>query len=215
MSVKGIYNHEVTKAVSGKYVQRPIIESQAGPQTLQWSIILRIVRDIRDGFVVPLAQEWVFIASSCFRAFTVKIARASVTEPRRTPARITIGPRHRLRGSWDINGNSTRLAAYGEAFSLYAAIRSGGVSIWLKVIFMWMSECIIVVDRNNEDSNSIADLAAAVCQLGSVLNVDADHHVIEADVPTSEVPTVRAMAGVSYVRCVFNYFCGKPPRRAA
>jgi hypothetical protein len=80
---------------------------------------------------------------------------------------------------------------------------------------MWMSECIIVVDRNNEDSNSIADLAAAVCQLGSVLSVDVDHHVIEADVPTSEVPTVRAMAGVSYVRCVFNYFCGKPPRRAA
>lgn len=80
---------------------------------------------------------------------------------------------------------------------------------------MWMSECIIVVDRNNPDSNNIADIVAAVGDLGQVLQCNEHEYVIEAAVPAHEVPVVKAMAGVSYVRCVFNYFCGEAPRKSA
>lgn len=80
---------------------------------------------------------------------------------------------------------------------------------------MWMSECIIVVDRNNPDSNNIADIVAAVGDVGQVLQANEHEYVIEAAVPAHEVPTVRAMAGVSYVRCVFNYFCGEAPLKSA
>jgi len=80
---------------------------------------------------------------------------------------------------------------------------------------MWMSNCLIVVDRNNADRNSLTDIAAALCDIGAVVNVDEPEHVIEAAVPSHELPTVKAIDGVSYVRCVFNYFCGKPPRHAA
>lgn len=78
-----------------------------------------------------------------------------------------------------------------------------------------MSECIIVVDRNNPDSNNISDLVAAVGDLGRILQVNENEHVIEAAVPAHEVPTVKAMTGVSYVRCVFNYFCGDGARKSA
>ena len=80
---------------------------------------------------------------------------------------------------------------------------------------MWMSNCLVVVDRNNVDRNSLKDIAAALCDVGDVLNVDEPEHVIEASVPSHEVATIRAMEGVSYVRCVFNYFCGTPPLQAA
>lgn len=78
-----------------------------------------------------------------------------------------------------------------------------------------MSECIIVVDRNNPDSNNISDLVAAVGDLGNILQVNENEYVIEAAVPAHEIPTVKAMAGVSYVRCVFNYYCGQAPRKSA
>lgn len=80
---------------------------------------------------------------------------------------------------------------------------------------MWMSECIIVVDRNNPDSNNLADIVAAIGDVGQVLQCNDHEYVIEAAVPAHEVPVVKAMAGVSYVRCVFNYFCGQAPRKSA
>lgn len=80
---------------------------------------------------------------------------------------------------------------------------------------MWMSDCLIVVDQKNEDLNTITDLAAAVGEVGTIRNVDRDEHVILATVPSHEIPVVTRMAGVSYVRCVFSYYCGQPPRRAA
>lgn len=75
---------------------------------------------------------------------------------------------------------------------------------------MWMSECIIVVDRNNPDLNHVSDIAAAVAEIGSVLKVDTDEFVIEAAVPAHELPVVSAMSGVAYVRCVFSYFSAQP-----
>jgi hypothetical protein len=80
---------------------------------------------------------------------------------------------------------------------------------------MWMSECIIVVDRNNVDLNGLADIAAAIAELGAIVKVDEQRHVIEASVPADEVATVAAMTGVSYVRSVFSYFRGTPPLQTA
>jgi hypothetical protein len=81
---------------------------------------------------------------------------------------------------------------------------------------MWISNILIVVDRNNPDHNSIADLAAAVKEVGAdVINVDEHNLVIEADMPTHEVVVVAAMDGVAYVRNVFSYFKDMPPIEAA
>jgi seryl-tRNA(Sec) selenium transferase len=84
------------------------------------------------------------------------------------------------------------------------------------IIAMWMSNILIVVDRNNVDHNTITDLAAAVKETGAdVVNVDEHNLVIEADLPTHEVVTVAAMDGVSYVRNVFSYFKDSTPQEAA
>jgi len=80
---------------------------------------------------------------------------------------------------------------------------------------MWMSDCIIVVNRNNVDRNGIEDIAAAVRELGAVAQVDEQRFVIEATIPADEIPTVSAMEGVTYVRCVFSYFSEKPPVQTA
>ena len=80
---------------------------------------------------------------------------------------------------------------------------------------MWMSECIVVVDRNNADANTVADIAAALKEMGAVEFVNESQYVIGASVPAHGLPTVHAMDGVCYVRCVFNYFCGQPPAKAA
>jgi hypothetical protein len=76
---------------------------------------------------------------------------------------------------------------------------------------MWMSNCLIVVNRINDDSNGILDIAAAVKEMGAVVTVDEQQHVIEAALPAHEVPTLQLIPGVSYVRCVFSYFCGHTP----
>jgi hypothetical protein len=85
-----------------------------------------------------------------------------------------------------------------------------------EVYSMWMSNVLIVIDRNNPDRNSITDLAAAVQETGAeVVNVDDHNLVIEADMPTHEVVTVAAMDGVAYVRNVFSYFKDQTPQEAA
>lgn len=80
---------------------------------------------------------------------------------------------------------------------------------------MWMSECLIVVDRNNADANTLKDIAAALGDIGAVMTDSDNDLVIQATLPAHEVPVVAAITGVSYVRCVFNFFCGDQPRRAA
>jgi hypothetical protein len=81
---------------------------------------------------------------------------------------------------------------------------------------MWMSNLIVVVDRRNADRNSLLELAAAVAEAGAtVISVDEQSHTIEAATPSHEVPTIRAMEGVSYVRSVFNYFVSPAIRQAA
>ena len=79
---------------------------------------------------------------------------------------------------------------------------------------MWMSNCFIVINRENDDANNLLDIAAAVREMGAVVTVDEHQHVIEATLPAHEVPTLQLIPGVSYVRCVFNYFCGRAPKAA-
>ena len=74
---------------------------------------------------------------------------------------------------------------------------------------MWMSNVLIVVDRNNPDHNSIADLAEAVKMAGGQnVSVDESNQLIEADMPTHEVVLAAAMDGIAYIRSVFTYFRG-------
>jgi hypothetical protein len=79
---------------------------------------------------------------------------------------------------------------------------------------MWMSNCLIVVNRINDDANGLLDIAAAVREMGAVVTVDEQQQVIEAALPAHDVPTLQLIPGVSYVRCVFSYFCGTAPRAA-
>jgi hypothetical protein len=74
---------------------------------------------------------------------------------------------------------------------------------------MWMSNVLIVVDKNNPDHNSLADLAEAVKLAGGEnLSLDETSQLIEADMPTHEVVVAAAMDGISYIRSVFTYFKG-------
>ena len=77
---------------------------------------------------------------------------------------------------------------------------------------MWMSNVLIVVDKNNPDHNSVNDLAEAVKLAGAQnVSVDTDSQLIEADMPTHEVVVAAAMDGISYIRSVFTYFKGDAP----
>jgi hypothetical protein len=81
---------------------------------------------------------------------------------------------------------------------------------------MWMSNILVMFNRNNHDRNSLADIVAAVTDTGaSIVGVDADRSVLEVAAPAHLVPVIAAMEGVSYVRCVFNYLCGAPLPKAA
>jgi hypothetical protein len=72
---------------------------------------------------------------------------------------------------------------------------------------MWMSNLLILVNRNNADRNSLIDLTSAVRETGAtVLDVDESNHLIEAAAPLHAVATITAMEGVCYVRSVFNYY---------
>jgi hypothetical protein len=77
---------------------------------------------------------------------------------------------------------------------------------------MWMSNILIMVDRDNADRNGLHDIAAAVVDTGAqVILVDEERFAIEAAAPAQMVPIINAMEGVSYVRCVFNYLCELTP----
>jgi hypothetical protein len=84
-----------------------------------------------------------------------------------------------------------------------------------KVSFMWMSNILILVNRDNADRNGLLDISAAVADAGAnVIHVDEERFAIEAAAPTGAVATISAMEGVSYVRCVFSYVCDVPSRAA-
>jgi len=71
---------------------------------------------------------------------------------------------------------------------------------------MWMCETCIVVEKRNADGNSLVDLVAALRDAGAIIEeIDEERHVIYALVAESELPTIRLMEGVAYVRVVYHY----------
>jgi len=80
---------------------------------------------------------------------------------------------------------------------------------------MWMSNCLVVVNRLNCDANSLSEIASALREFATVVAVDEKEHVIECAMPSHEQTTATAIEGVSYVRCVFSYFCDSQPAKAA
>ena len=80
---------------------------------------------------------------------------------------------------------------------------------------MWMSNCLVVVNRQNHDANSLSEIVSAIREFGSVVAINDDEHVIEVSMPSHEMAIVSAIEGVSYVRCVFSYFCDGVPAKAA
>ena len=71
---------------------------------------------------------------------------------------------------------------------------------------MWMSNIYIMVSQNNFDRNTLGDLCTAVAETGAtIVAIDEQNLMIEAATPAHEVPTIAAMEGVKYVRCIFTY----------
>ena len=92
-------------------------------------------------------------------------------------------------------------------------------------IAMWMSNVLIVVDRNNADRNSLTDLAAAVKETGAdVIGMDEENLVIAADMhgPAGEAANTatvdhlqRAIEATPPFRttsAIFIKNCGSPRR---
>jgi hypothetical protein len=83
-------------------------------------------------------------------------------------------------------------------------------------VHMWMSNILILVDRNNVDHNELRELADAVADTGATVDaINDERHLIEATAPSHLVPLISAMEGISYVRTVFNYHCPTPTADAA
>jgi len=80
---------------------------------------------------------------------------------------------------------------------------------------MWMSNCLVVVNRLNCDANSLHEIASALREFATVVAIDEKAHVIEVSMPAHEQATAAAIEGVSYIRCVFSYFCDREPAKAA
>jgi hypothetical protein len=71
---------------------------------------------------------------------------------------------------------------------------------------MWMCETCIVIEKRNADGNSLPELVAALKHAGAIIEeVDEERHVIYALVAASDLPTIRLMEGVAYVRVVYHY----------
>ena len=72
---------------------------------------------------------------------------------------------------------------------------------------MWMSEILIVVNSKNVDSNGLKDIAGAVEYLGAnSVDVDEEGSTVTATVPSSKVPTIHLIEGVTYVRPTLTWY---------
>ncbi len=81
---------------------------------------------------------------------------------------------------------------------------------------MWMCETCIVIDPNNADGNSLADLVAALRLAGaSVEQVDEERQVVYALVSAVDLATIRMMEGVAYVRVSCHYHADRGPQAEA
>ena len=107
----------------------------------------------------------------------------------------------------------------GDENSSYTTLKTVSLRQLMPVVAsyaMWMSNLFILVDQRNADRNTMPDIACAVEHVGGkIVNLDEQSYLIEAVVPTRDVPTIAAMEGVAYVRSVFTYIAGNQPEVAA
>lgn len=72
---------------------------------------------------------------------------------------------------------------------------------------MWMSEILAVVNSKNIDSNALHEIAGAIEYLGGQsVEVDENGATITATVPSSNVPTIHLIEGITYVRPTLTYY---------
>ena len=84
------------------------------------------------------------------------------------------------------------------------------------VILMWMTDVLVMVNRQNVDRNGLRDIASAVADSGGTnIETDEENHVIAATVPSTAILDVCAMEGVTYCRQVFSYYAGEKDPAAA
>jgi hypothetical protein len=73
------------------------------------------------------------------------------------------------------------------------------------LIWMLRSRIIIISDSKNADGNTAADLAEALKDCSACQIEVLPEGVIEATIPTAEIPDIICMAGVCYVRNEMTY----------
>jgi hypothetical protein len=72
---------------------------------------------------------------------------------------------------------------------------------------MWMSEILVVVNSKNVDSNGLHDIAGAIEYLGGhIVEIDDAGLTVTATVPSSKVPTIHLIEGITYVRPTLTYY---------
>lgn len=72
---------------------------------------------------------------------------------------------------------------------------------------MWMSEILVVVNSKNVDSNALHEIAGAIEYLGaSSVEIDDNAATLTATVPSSHVPTIHLIEGVTYVRPTLTWY---------
>jgi hypothetical protein len=71
---------------------------------------------------------------------------------------------------------------------------------------MMLSDVLITLDSKHPDQNTLEEIIEALKFAGGkVIDINPQQQVIEAIMPTHEVPTLEAMGGVAYVRSIFTY----------
>jgi hypothetical protein len=72
---------------------------------------------------------------------------------------------------------------------------------------MWMSEILVVVNSKNVDANALHEIAGAIEYLGANhVEVDENALTVTATVPSSKVPTINFIEGVTYVRPTLTWY---------
>jgi hypothetical protein len=78
-----------------------------------------------------------------------------------------------------------------------------------------LCDVLILIDPKHPDGNTLDEIVSALRSMSAtIIEVNADRHVIEAVVPADEVPTLQHLGGVCYVRPIFHYCPSESPAAA-
>ena len=78
-----------------------------------------------------------------------------------------------------------------------------------------LCDVLILIDPKHPDGNTLDEIVAALKHMrATIIEVNAERHVIEAVVPAHEVCVLSHLGGVCYVRPVFHYCPSDAPQAA-